>query len=168
MVGAKPDPQIRTPMQWSAEGPGAGFSTGAPWEPPQPDYSSVNVAAQDGDPGSLLNLYRRLIHLHTQHPALATGDLTPLEASTNHVVAFLRHAGDETVLVVLNFGGDAESNARLSLAQSMLATGSYRLDPLLGDQLGADLSVGANGSFSGYVPLPSLDARAAYMFKLTQ
>jgi alpha-amylase len=168
MVGAKPDPQIRTPMQWSAEGPGGGFSTGTPWEPLQPDYTTVNVAAQEADAGSLLNLYRRLIHLHTQHPALATGDLTPLESSTNNAVAFLRQAGDETVLVVLNFDGDATSDAKLTLAQSALAAGTYRLEPLLGDQPGAELTVGENGSVADYVPLPSLAPRTGYIFKLAQ
>jgi glycosidase len=36
MAGNKPDPRLRTPMQW-ARGPGAGFTDGLVWEPLQPD-----------------------------------------------------------------------------------------------------------------------------------
>ncbi|TMI75953.1 MAG: alpha-amylase, partial [Bacillati bacterium ANGP1] len=68
MTGDKPDPRLRTPMQWS-RGPGAGFTRGTPWESLQPDSLTANVAAQDGDPNSLLNSYRRLIHLRAEHPA---------------------------------------------------------------------------------------------------
>src|SRR5260221_4893290 len=38
MTGDKPDPRLRTPMQWKpARGRGAGFTTGKPWEAAQPD-----------------------------------------------------------------------------------------------------------------------------------
>ena len=33
MTGTKPDPDIRTPMQWR-DAPGAGFTDGEPWRPP--------------------------------------------------------------------------------------------------------------------------------------
>lgn len=69
MQGVKPDERIRTPMQWSDETPGGGFSTGKAWQPFQVDFGQVNVAAQEADPNSLLNVYRRMIHLHTEHPA---------------------------------------------------------------------------------------------------
>lgn len=69
MTGAKPDELIRTPMQWS-DAPNAGFSTADPWEPPNDDFRTVNVAAQEDDADSLLSLYRRLVHLRTTHAAL--------------------------------------------------------------------------------------------------
>ena len=52
----------RTPMQWSAA-PGAGFTTGEPWLKPNPNHARINVAAQEADPDSVLNYYRRLIAL---------------------------------------------------------------------------------------------------------
>jgi len=67
MIGAKPDETIRTPMQWSAK-PGGGFTSGTPWESPQSDWMTKNVAAQAPDPASLLNHYRRLIHSATRTP----------------------------------------------------------------------------------------------------
>src|SRR5205823_6498836 len=49
MTGNKPDPRLRTPMQWSPR-PGAGFTSGKPWEAPQPDSLTTNVAVEDRDP----------------------------------------------------------------------------------------------------------------------
>jgi glycosidase len=105
MVGPKPDETIRTPMQWSGEA-NAGFTTGKPWEPLQPDWKTKNVAAQDSSRQSLLNHYRRLIQLRNAHPALSSGRLTLLQTddTTGTVVAWLRSSGDEVFLIVVNFG----------------------------------------------------------------
>jgi alpha-amylase len=167
MQGAKPDERIRTPMQWAGDDQG-GFSTVKPWEAFQPNYKQVNVAAQDGDPASLLNHYRRLIQLHTEHPALAYGSFTSLKASAGSVAAFLRRADDELVLVVLNFGQAAVEGTMLELAASDVPPGIYRLEPLLGEQQGAELTIGAGGSVTGYAPLATLAPQAGYVFKLTQ
>jgi alpha-glucosidase len=53
--------RVRHPMQWDAS-PGGGFTTGRPWLP-LVDPQARNVEAQSGDPGSLLELYRRLLTL---------------------------------------------------------------------------------------------------------
>jgi alpha-glucosidase len=49
--------RLRHPMQWDASG---GFTSGEPWLP-LIDPETRNIEAQRGDPGSLLELYRRLI-----------------------------------------------------------------------------------------------------------
>lgn len=165
MFGAKPDEQIRTPMQWAGEEHG-GFTSGRPWEPFQPNYTQVNVAAQDDDPDSLLNLYRRLVHLHAAHPALGHGGLTPLPTSSKNVVAFVRQAEDEAILVVLNFGKEPADRVALSVERSELAPGSYQPLPLLGDRAPATLPVGANGAIADYAPLATLAPRTGYIFKL--
>jgi alpha-amylase len=105
MVGPKPDELIRTPMQWSAA-PNGGFTTATPWEPLQPDWKTKNVAAQDSSPQSLLNHYRKLIHLRNAHQALSGGSLTLLQTndSTGTIAAWLRSAGDTAFLIVVNFG----------------------------------------------------------------
>ena len=51
----------RTPVPWQAEGPGHGFTTGRPWLPFGPEAPTHAVDVQDGDPGSVLNGYRRLL-----------------------------------------------------------------------------------------------------------
>jgi alpha-glucosidase len=80
--------RFRHPMQWEATG---GFTTGTPWLP-LIDPQKRNVEGQRGDPGSLLELYRRLLELR---PDLG-GDFRLLDAEPG-VVAFER--GGHTVAV---------------------------------------------------------------------
>ena len=134
MLGAKPDEMIRTPMQWSAAANG-GFTTGAPWETLQPDWRTRNVAAQANDPGSLLNHYRRLIHLRNAHVALSRGQL--LLGSTNNpaVAAFVRHSRGETILVTLNFGNAITRGVAATIAPTANSSQHWRLlyaDPVDG------------------------------------
>jgi glycosidase len=168
MLGQKPDEQIRTPMQWTGDATTGGFTAGKPWESLQQNYKEVNVAAQDDDPGSLLNLYRRLVHLHTQHPALGQGTFTLLKSNTPSVAAFLRQAGDEAVLVVLNFGDEPADTVTVSGTASKLAAGEYRADPLLGDEPGAHLTIGPGGALADYTPLATLAPRTGYIFSLAR
>jgi glycosidase len=106
MIGAKPDETIRTPMQWSAE-PNGGFTRGTAWESLQHDWMTKNVAAQDHDPASLLNHYRRLIHLRNEHSALGTGDLAVGTASDAAIAVIMRRSRAETLIVIVNFGSRA-------------------------------------------------------------
>jgi alpha-glucosidase len=94
------DPE-RTPMQWDAS-PSAGFTTGEPWLPMAPDAARVNVAAQHGDPRSLLSFYRRLLRVRKESLALRLGAYRSLPAARG-VYAFERQADDERIVVALNF-----------------------------------------------------------------
>jgi glycosidase len=124
MTGDKPDPRLRTPMQW-ARAPAAGFTTArAAWEPLQPDSFTANVEMQEADTGSLLNLYRRLIHLRTDNPALASGRLVPRATNNDAVAAFERRSGDQTVLVMINLG---KTVARLRRPAVVLQPGEVYL-----------------------------------------
>lgn len=100
----------RTPMQWSSA-PNAGFSPpGArPWLPLHPFADRVNVAAQARDPGSILNLYRRLLRLRAAHPALHDGDLAlhPDDMHPPDVLGYRRTRGGEALDVLLHFGEGA-------------------------------------------------------------
>src|SRR5437773_2158493 len=153
MTGDKPDPRLRTPMQWSPR-PGLGFTSGTAWESAQPDSLTTTVAAQDTNPGSLLNLYRRLIHLRRENEALGTGRLLPLSASSPQVVAYLRRAGDHAVLVVANLGATAASRVSVASPDSVLPPGRYSTRNLLRGSPGAALQVSRTGRIRGYVPLP--------------
>jgi len=166
MTGDKPDPRIRTPMHWS-RGPAAGFTSGVPWEPLQPDSLTANVAAQDADPASLLNLYRRLIHLRGENPALAGGELAPLNASTEAVAAFLRRDIDRTVLVVANLRSEQISGVTVSSGERVLPDGRYHVRSLLGEHQGTPLSVAGGGHINGYAPIQSLGPLEFHIFELT-
>ncbi len=167
MTGAKPDELIRTPMQWSSE-PHAGFSDATPWEPPNDDDGDTNVAAQDIEPGSLLNLYRRLVHLRTEHPALRSGDLRALGADCPGAYAYVRTAADhgDRVLVLLNLSAERRRSCAFTLADSRIAPGTYAAVDLLTDEAAADLTVADGGGISGYVPVPSLDPRQVSILRL--
>jgi len=165
MTGDKPDPRLRTPMQWRPTS-GVGFTTGTPWETPQPDSMTTSVALQDGDSGSLLNLYRRLIHLRHDHEALAAGTLVPLSASSPQVAAYIRRAGDHAVLVVANLGATAAARVSISSADSVLAGGRYRTRNLLGGPDGAALRVQRNGRVAGYVAGATLGPRQTLVLDL--
>ncbi len=102
MQGKKPDPDLRTPLQWTA-GPNAGFTTGKPWHPVNPDHSKVNIAAQSTAPDSHLSLYRELIRLRPKSHALRAG--TPVVGFSYEprgVYADLRESPTDIVLVVVN------------------------------------------------------------------
>jgi alpha-glucosidase len=70
------------------------------------------VASQAGDPASLLSRYRTLTRARRASPALRDGSLRMLTApvGASPVLAFVREAGDERVLVAHNLS-DAAAEA---------------------------------------------------------
>jgi alpha-glucosidase len=92
----------RTPMQWTS-GRHAGFTTGEPWLPCDPSSAIRNVECQDGEPASLLNWYRQLIHLRAERPALRAGSYRAAEDAPRGIYAYLREADGDCVAVLLNF-----------------------------------------------------------------
>jgi alpha-amylase len=167
MTGDKPDPRLRTPMQWSPR-PGVGFTSGTPWEKPQPDSMTANVAVENADPGSLLNVYRRLIHLRKRNGALATGRLVPLASGRDEVAAYLRSASAHAVLVVANLGAAAAAGVAISSDAGALPPGRYTARSLLGGPDGATLEVGADGRIAGYVPAATIGPRESLVLDLTR
>lgn len=95
----------RTPMQWSGEANGGFCPAGVtPWLPVHPNHSEgTSIAAQERDPASLLNTYRRLLKVRRETPALVAGEYLPLPEKSTDILAFLRQTEGQTVLVVLNF-----------------------------------------------------------------
>lgn len=166
MTGDKPDPRIRTPMQWR-RGDAAGFTTGTPWEPLQPDSLTANVAVQDADAGSLLNLYRRVIHLRAEHPALAAGKLVPLTADNDAALAYLRRDGDRAALIVANLGTTSLSGVAIASEAQALPPGRYEPGSLLGGRAAAPLVVTGAGRIAGYVPLRSLGPLETHVFDVS-
>ncbi len=164
MMGDKPDPRLRTPMQWKPIS-GLGFTTGTPWESPQPDSLTTTVEAEERDPGSLLNLYRRLIHLRRHDAALASGHLVALAATSPQVVAYLRRAGNRAALVVVNLGPTAVSDVSIASSDSVLPRGSYTMRSLLGGRPGATLRVGPDGRVTDYAPAATLGPRESLVLE---
>ncbi|GAB7035694.1 glycoside hydrolase family 13 protein [Streptomyces sp. NPDC021749] len=86
----------RVPIPWSGQSAPYGFSpegtTARPWLPQPAHWKDLSVAAQTDDPASMLELYRRALHLRRDHPALGEGDLTWLDAPAG-VLAYRREPG---------------------------------------------------------------------------
>ena len=93
----------RTPMQWSAA-PNAGFTTGKPWLMVNPNYTEINVENQEKQPNSVLNYYKQLLKLRKSHPVFIYGDITPMFADSDSVMAYVRSDAEKAVLVAANFG----------------------------------------------------------------
>ena len=161
MAGQKPDSRLRTPMQWTSERH-AGFSRRRPWQTVNPDYRRVNVQAEAGDPDSLLNWYRRLIHLRNRHAALQVGDYKRVDDTRDDVYAFIREAEDEAVLVLVNLGATSVSEYSVSVP------GGFRLDRevLHGGEVAARC-IGAGDAGDLCKPIDELAPRTAYVIQLS-
>lgn len=166
MIGSKPDERLRTPMQWDV-GAGAGFTKGKPWERLQDDSAGIAVALQEYEATSLLNWYRRLIHLRATRPALAQGRLIPLTASEGAVSAYLRRDGDRVVVVIVNLSDSTLQSVSLTSAEHALPAGSCTMRSLLGGTNAAVLRVGNDGRLTDYIPLATLAPMEGYLFELS-
>ena len=94
----------RTPVQWD-DSANAGFTTGEPWIPANPNYHQINAAAALADPDSVWHHYRALIDLRHREPAVAHGDFTMLLPEHEQIYAFTRRLDDVELLVLANVSG---------------------------------------------------------------
>jgi len=160
MRGSKPDELIRKPMQWTGA-QYAGFSARSPWQSVNSDFQQgVNVAAQRADDDSLWNLYRRLIHLRNDHPALLEGNYTRVEVSDNGIFAFLRQAPGQSVLVLVNMSASAKTDYTVSVNGDF--DGAAEL------LQGAVLTKGAEKQINGvpgFQPIAELAAQTGYIIR---
>ena len=107
-IGQGRDPE-RTPMQWDTSLPNAGFTTGRSWLPVASDTS---VHIQNGDPSSMLSLYRRLLKLRRNNAALVQGAIEHV-AAYGDVLTYERHHRGQRLFIALNMGAaDAEVESR--------------------------------------------------------
>jgi maltose alpha-D-glucosyltransferase/alpha-amylase len=105
---------VRTPMQWSAD-QNAGFSRADPARlyssviaDPAYGYPAVNVEAQQASASSLLTALRRLIAARKTTRVFGRGTLRFVSPANTRVLAYVREAADERVLVVANLASSAE------------------------------------------------------------
>jgi maltose alpha-D-glucosyltransferase/alpha-amylase len=99
---------VRTPMQWEDE-VNAGFSTAPPdrlYSPvirdPEYGFQNVNVAAQQADPNSLLNLVRKMNLTRKSLSMLPDGGLEWLQEAPRSAPCFWRHGKDGRFLALHN------------------------------------------------------------------
>lgn len=131
----------RTPIQWtSAENAGFSGPGVRTWLPVQPDYPDINVEAAEGDPGSLLHVYRKLLQIKREEPAVHHGSVEILEENIPaDVLAYVRKSDDQEVLALLNFSeksqsiviedGDYQTELYSIVPEDGLEDGKVRLSP---------------------------------------
>jgi alpha-glucosidase len=110
----------RTPMQWSTA-KNAGFSNAKPWLPVPPSYKTHNAETEMKTPNSILSVYRQLLALRHNQPALLDGTYTALNEDDPNVLVYLRKDKDEAILVLLNMS-NAPQKVKLNLAPQGFAS----------------------------------------------
>jgi alpha-glucosidase len=90
----------RVPLPWTRTGSSYGFGNNGSWLPQPPAFAGLSVQAQDGVPGSTLEMYRDAIRLRRR---LQTDDhdIEWLELDDPHLLHFRRSNGWECLI---NFG----------------------------------------------------------------
>ena len=114
----------RTPMQWSNDVYG-GFSTHEPIQKVNRNCAWLNVEAQQKDEQSILNHYRRLIHLRKNpeyKEPLVFGDFALLDPKNPDVYAFTRTSDQKKLTVIANFRA---TNTKFDLQAKAVCISNY-------------------------------------------
>ena len=125
----------RVPMPWEAGEPAAGFG-GDPWLPQPPGWACHAVDAQDGDEGSHLELYRRLLDFRQREACLRSPAMS-WQRSPRRTLLFERGEGPSTLLVAANFRDrsvviavpEGSDEVRVASGPYELGEGGIRLGP---------------------------------------
>jgi pullulanase/glycogen debranching enzyme len=121
MTGTGVDEEKRLPMLWTSSTSGVGaFSTGRPWRTSNQNNNIRNVASMRADSNSLLNHYKKLIHLRANTPALNKGEFRFLTANSPKVIALERRYGNKTLYVINNIGTVAVEGLSVNLMHEYL------------------------------------------------
>ena len=110
-----------------------------PWLPLGDDWRVRIVENLHGDDGSIYNLYRRLIAVRREHPALQLGSYCAVQAQGD-LLLYIREWRTERLLMALNLSG--------------------RSIPFAHHQLKGEVIVSSRGDRDGYQIGASADLRA--------
>ncbi|MFC1419308.1 glycoside hydrolase family 13 protein [Streptacidiphilus cavernicola] len=121
----------RVPLPWSGTEAPYGFSprgAGAePWLPQPPVWAELSAAAQSGDAGSVLALYRRALRLRRDEPALGDGTMAWLD-TPQQVLAFSRDDGFVCVVNLDSRPADLPAHREVLLTSGPLDEGRLPTD----------------------------------------
>lgn len=123
----------RSPVQWSAE-KNAGFTTGTPWFQVNENYTQINVAAQEEDPNSLLNFYRKLLRFRKENPVVLWGDYVELLPEDKNLYVYERNHAGRKLLVVCSFTDKQvrfQAPAGIELDEKALVLSNYDMNMVI-------------------------------------
>ena len=114
----------RTPVQWSGE-KYAGFSTVEPWYLVNSNYKEINVEAEEKDPNSVLNFYKKVIKVRNENKETAIyGEFKMMYNSDNHILAYKKIAEKDELFVVVNLSKKTLSDRKVD---KEIQKGNYEL-----------------------------------------
>lgn len=120
----------RTPFQWNNTAY-SGFSTAEPWIKVNANYKTINAEAQEKDPNSSLNYFRKTVVLRKSNPLLVYGKYTLLDKENPSVYTYTRELSGEKMLILLNFtNSNAQATLDLDLKKLKLIQSNYKETPL--------------------------------------
>ncbi|MDE3182488.1 MAG: alpha-glucosidase [Bacteroidota bacterium] len=120
----------RTPFQWE-DAPNAGFTTGTPWIKVNPNYKTINEEAENNDPNSVLNYFRKVVRLRKDNLVLVYGKYELLDKANPNVYAYTRTGDGEKLLIVLNFTThNADANIGIDVKNATMLLSNYKNAPL--------------------------------------
>jgi len=172
MSGDKPDPKLRTPMQWTASPIAtkseptallAPFTTGKPWQTANSDGTRVNAVRQTNDRTSLLSWYRTLVALRRTEPALLRGGYAPVTSTHPSVLAFIRTLPADVaqeaaadMLILVNLSADPVEKYTLTGRQTGLRAGRTAQAELTGGEKLEPFAIGQQGEVVDITPIKRL------------
>ena len=119
----------RTPFQWNNTING-GFTTGTPWMKVNLNYTTINEEAENNDPNSVLNYFRKVVTLRKEHQVLVYGQYVLLDKSNPYVYTYIRKNNEEKILVLLNFSShNATTNIETQIGNAKILLSNYKIAP---------------------------------------
>ena len=104
-IAYKSRDNARTPMQWD-NSPNAGFTSGTPWIMTNPNYKTINAAAQINNPDSVFSYYQKLIALRHESDwknIIIYGHYDLLSPDDPDIFAYTRELDGRKLLIICNF-----------------------------------------------------------------
>ncbi|WP_216387162.1 glycoside hydrolase family 13 protein [Arcanobacterium phocae] len=109
----------RVPLPWKSDPQDTGFGV-HPWLPQPTDWHRFSVQAQEQDPSSVLNMYRKMIGLRRQYD-LGAGDFSWIQNTNSELLL----GQNGPIILALNMGDKpAVIQGKFSV---IVSTGRYRL-----------------------------------------
>ena len=108
IIGARSRDNGRTPMQWDGSEK-AGFTDGTPWLGIPANHSYINVEAEQKDPDSILNYYKKLVALRKEYEIIADGEIRFTDAGNENIISYDRMLGGQKLSVFCNLRGTEQA-----------------------------------------------------------
>lgn len=96
----------RTPIPWQSAAPHAGFTSGEPWLPVDPEHARLAVDLQQSN-DSVLRFTQESLAARKRHQALVFGGMRFHESGDDKLLIVERFAEEERVMAFFNLGADS-------------------------------------------------------------